>query len=160
MDLSLQIHGALFGGPSCSSSYWASSSTSLSLPFIFHRRLNSRSRSRSRSRGTRLRRSGFSAMPCSSSETSRVGCGGGGGGGAGESDNACVADFKLNESTFLASLMPKKEIGADRFIEAHPEYDGRGVVIAIFGTSFSPSLFTYSSLQLLNRLLRLWSLID
>ena len=99
-------------------------------------------------------------MPCSSSETSRVGCGGGGGGGAGESDNACVADFKLNESTFLASLMPKKEIGADRFIEAHPEYDGRGVVIAIFGTSFSPSLFTYSSLQLLNRLLRLWSLID
>lgn len=162
MDLSLQIHGALFGGPSCSSSssYWASSSTSLSLPFIFHRRLNSRSRSRSR--GTRLRRSGFSAMPCSSSETSRVGCGGGGGGGgAGEADNACVADFKLNESTFLASLMPKKEIGADRFIEAHPEYDGRGVVIAIFGTSFSPSLFTYSSLQLLNRrLLCLRSLIN
>lgn len=157
MDLSLQIHGALFGGPSCSSSssYWASSSTSLSLPFIFHRRLNSRSRSRSR--GTRLRRSGFSAMPCSSSETSRVGCGGGGGG----ADNACAADFKLNESTFLTSLMPKKEIGADRFIEAHPEYDGRGVVIAIFGTPLSLSLFTYSSLQLLNRrLLCLRSLIN
>lgn len=76
-------------------------------------------------------------MPCSSSDTltaSRVGCGGGGGGGGGGADNASVANFKLNESTFLASLMPKKEIRADRFIEAHPEYDGRGVVIAIFGT--------------------------
>lgn len=72
-------------------------------------------------------------MPCSSSETltaSRVGCGGGGG-----ADNASIANFKLNESTFLVSLMPKKEIRADRFVEAHPEYDGRGVVIAIFGTT-------------------------
>ncbi|GLT31183.1 hypothetical protein SLA2020_059360 [Shorea laevis] len=32
-----------------------------------------------------------------------------------------VRNFKLNESTFLASLIPKKEIGADRFIEAHPK---------------------------------------
>lgn len=81
-------------------------------------------------------------MPCSSSETltaSRVGCGGGGGGGGGGvvgggADNTSAASFKLNESTFLASLMPKKEIRADRFVEAHPEYDGRGVIIAIFGT--------------------------
>jgi hypothetical protein len=29
--------------------------------------------------------------------------------------------------------MPKKEIGADHFVEAHPQYDGRGVIIAIFG---------------------------
>lgn len=83
-------------------------------------------------------------MPSSSSETltaSRVDCGGGGGGGGGVAcagaDNASVANFKLNESTFLASLMPKKEIRADRFLEAHPDYDGRGVVIAIFGTTFS-----------------------
>ncbi|KAH0827273.1 hypothetical protein HID58_090586 [Brassica napus] len=63
-----------------------------------------------------IRRSGSSAMPSSSSETltaSRVDCGGGGGGGGGVAcagaDNASVANFKLNESTFLASLMPKKE---------------------------------------------------
>lgn len=48
-------------------------------------------------------------------------------------DNGALRNFKLNESTFLASLMPKKEIAADRFVEAHPEYDGRGALIAIFG---------------------------
>lgn len=48
-------------------------------------------------------------------------------------DNGALRSFKLNESTFLASLMPKKEIGVDRFIESYPDYDGRGVLIAIFG---------------------------
>lgn len=52
-------------------------------------------------------------------------------------DNGALRNFKLNESTFLASLMPKKEIAADRFVEEHREYDGRGVVIAIFGSLFS-----------------------
>ncbi|KAL7204681.1 hypothetical protein ACSBR2_017734 [Camellia fascicularis] len=37
-------------------------------------------------------------------------------------DNGALCNFKLNESTFLASLMPKKEIKADRFIEAHPDF--------------------------------------
>lgn len=48
-------------------------------------------------------------------------------------DNGALRSFKLNESTFLASLMPKKEIGVDRFFESHPDYDGRGVLIAVFG---------------------------
>ncbi|GLU21102.1 hypothetical protein SLE2022_372650 [Rubroshorea leprosula] len=33
-----------------------------------------------------------------------------------------IRNFKLNESTFFASLIPKKENGADRFIEVHPKY--------------------------------------
>ncbi|KAG9441237.1 hypothetical protein H6P81_017091 [Aristolochia fimbriata] len=54
-------------------------------------------------------------------------------------ENGALRGFHLNESTFLASLMPKKETGADRFIEAHPEYDGRGVVIAIFDSGVDPA---------------------
>ncbi|KAJ8623922.1 hypothetical protein MRB53_032452 [Persea americana] len=71
------------------------------------------------------RRSGFlRAMPSS----------------AGGEDNASVLQsFHLTESSFLASLMPKKEIGADRFIESHPEFDGRGVLIAIFDSGVDPA---------------------
>lgn len=60
-------------------------------------------------------------------------------------DGSSLREFKLNESTFLASLMPKKEIGVDRFFDAHPEYDGRGALIAIFGTP-APLTLTFNFL--------------
>ncbi|PPR89054.1 hypothetical protein GOBAR_AA31630 [Gossypium barbadense] len=75
-------------------------------------------------------------MPCSSIVTTDNTCADVGGGGE---ENGRFRKFKLNHSTFLASLMPKKEIGADRFIEAHPFYDGRCALIAIFDSGVDPA---------------------
>ncbi|KAE9618283.1 putative tripeptidyl-peptidase II [Lupinus albus] len=54
-------------------------------------------------------------------------------------NNNNSAFLKLNHSTFLASLMPKTEIGVDPFLHSHPHYDGRGSLIAIFDSGVDPA---------------------
>ncbi|RVW68078.1 Tripeptidyl-peptidase 2 [Vitis vinifera] len=70
---------------------------------------------RRRKGGERGREWAVRAMPCSSKNTSS----------SSRDDNGALRAFKLSESTFLASLIPKKGIAADRFVEAHSKYDAR-----------------------------------
>uniref|UniRef100_A0ACD5ZLK2 Uncharacterized protein n=1 Tax=Avena sativa TaxID=4498 RepID=A0ACD5ZLK2_AVESA len=58
---------------------------------------------------------------------------------ADETTAAATSGFRLTEPSFLESLMPKKETGVDRFLAAHPEYDGRGALMAIFDSGVDPA---------------------
>ncbi|KAF0915843.1 hypothetical protein E2562_039168 [Oryza meyeriana var. granulata] len=76
-------------------------------------------------------RASASAMPSSSSSPPFA---------EGTTAAAAAGGFRLTEPSFLESLMPKKEIGVDRFLAAHPEYDGRGALIAIFDSGVDPAV--------------------
>ncbi|KAL5746343.1 hypothetical protein ACOSP7_027489 [Xanthoceras sorbifolium] len=69
----------------------------------------------------------------------KISSGSDGGGVAVGDHNGSLHKFILTDSTYLASFMPKKEIGADRFIDSHPEFEGRGILIAIFDSGVDPT---------------------
>lgn len=49
-----------------------------------------------------------------------------------------MAGNNLDLNFPIWGLLPKKETGVTQFISKHPEYDGRGTIVAIFDSGVDP----------------------
>ena len=54
--------------------------------------------------------------------------------------SAPAAPAEPDIAALRSALIPKREVAADVFLKANPNWDGRGVVIGIFDTGVDPAV--------------------